>query len=93
MGYEAKKTEHAGAKHVWLSIKKTGDRIVVELRDDGRGFDYNGLMSNPAAKRGLGLTGLVERAHTLNGDLEVDSMPGRGTRVIMTVPCNGKTFV
>lgn len=70
---------HGRAGHVTLSLAFGADvRLVVS--DDGRGFD-------PAvASAGFGLLGLRERAALLGGTVTVDSTPGAGTRVAVTVP-------
>jgi signal transduction histidine kinase len=61
-------------------------RLVVS--DDGRGFDPSlcaGLVGR-AAQGGLGLTGMRERAALAGGHAEVNSRPGAGTTVTVTVP-------
>jgi two-component system NarL family sensor kinase len=74
---------HAHAKELWIDLRRdaaTG-RIELEVRDDGRGFD-------PAAPaRGhYGLLTMRERAEACGGALEIESAPGRGTRVRAWVP-------
>ncbi|MGH8310768.1 MAG: sensor histidine kinase, partial [Steroidobacteraceae bacterium] len=71
---------HAAARQVVVDVSRADDRMRVSIEDDGRGFDPQ------AASQGFGLIGMRERAHLLGGDLEVDSLPGRGTRVILEVP-------
>lgn len=78
--------KHSGAKNAWLTVRKKPEHVVVEIRDDGRGFDYEGIMRNPASKRGLGLTGLMERARSINGELVINSAPGKGACLTLTVP-------
>ena len=78
--------KHSGAKNASLTVEKEATRVVVTIRDDGCGFDYQSLSNNPMGKKGLGLTGLVERARTMGADLRIDSTPGRGTRSTLTVP-------
>ncbi len=69
---------HAHARTVRLEIAVREGWLDAEVRDDGRGFD-------PAAKRagadGSGLAGMARRAAELGGEVDVISMPGRGTRV------------
>jgi signal transduction histidine kinase len=57
--------------------------------DDGRGFDTTALGEN----EGLGLAGMNARAKLAGGDLEIDSSPGRGTRVSFKVPLAGAEMI
>jgi signal transduction histidine kinase len=71
---------HAAAATCRLSLYRTEDGAVLEVDDDGRGFD-------PARTGGgHGLRNLHERAAALGGHAEITSAPGEGTRVRVTVP-------
>jgi signal transduction histidine kinase len=74
---------HARAKELWIDLRRdaASDRLELVVRDDGRGFD-------PAAPaRGhYGLLTMRERAEACGGELEIESAPGRGTRVCVRVP-------
>ncbi|MBC7601992.1 MAG: PAS domain-containing sensor histidine kinase [Ramlibacter sp.] len=78
--------KHAQATSVAVSVVVDANAITLEVRDDGRGF------SPQAARRpeSLGLLGLHERAQLLKGSIEIDSAPGRGTRVVVRMPVNGE---
>lgn len=71
---------HAAARSVGLSLTRRGDAVVLEVRDDGRGFDVDG-----ATREGAGLLGMRDRAVLVGGTLRVDSDRG-GTRVRLEVP-------
>ncbi|MBZ9714732.1 sensor histidine kinase [Deinococcus multiflagellatus] len=73
--------KHARAAQVWLSLSQTGDMVTLHVRDDGRGFD-------PGAQgRGtLGQRSMRERASGAGGTLVVDSAPGQGSAVTLTLP-------
>ena len=73
--------KHAHARHVCVRLDLTGDQVVVEVADDGMGFEP----SSPEAE-GYGLPGMRERAERLGGTVEIDSGPGAGTRVRVEVP-------
>ena len=73
---------HAGAKNVQVGLKVGVDRVLVEISDDGSGFD-------PEAPHGVGLRSMRERSRAMGGTLEVDSEPGRGTRVQLSIPASG----
>ena len=72
---------HANATRASIRLVATHDRVELVTEDDGRGFD-------PASvpKGRYGLIGLNERAKLLGGALSVESRPGRGTRLVVTVP-------
>jgi len=79
-------TRHAGAAQVILEVKREGAGLCVSLFDDGRGFDAEKRRHEPEARPGLGLASMVERAQYLGGRLDLQSAPGRGTRVTVRVP-------
>lgn len=70
---------HARARKVRLRLARRDLQVVLQVEDDGQGFD-------PAAVLGLGLVGARERAARLAGTLEVQSAPGRGTRLEAVLP-------
>ncbi len=69
---------HAGATHATVCLERTEDRLVLEVRDDGRGGADPG--------RGTGLRGLADRIAAIGGQLEVDSEEGIGTRLRAMLP-------
>ena len=71
---------HSRAKHVRLHTRRNRDRMTVEISDDGIGFDPAGPST------GHGLSNLRERAATLHGELHIQSQPGHGTRITLTLP-------
>ena len=77
---------HAGAAQVILEVKREGTGVRASLFDDGRGFNTEKLLTEPAQGRGLGLIGMRERVSYLGGSLDIQSTPGRGTRVTVTIP-------
>ncbi|MBZ0309633.1 MAG: sensor histidine kinase, partial [Anaerolineae bacterium] len=54
------------------------------LEDNGRGFDHN--IIGDTQKRGVGLLGIQERVELIGGTLTIDSVAGRGTRLIVNAP-------
>jgi PAS domain S-box-containing protein len=73
--------KHARAAAVRIEVTLDGNDVVLSVQDDGAGFD---LAHAPRGR--LGMTTMRERAEAAGGRLEVDSAPGRGTRVAATVP-------
>lgn len=70
---------HAQASRAWVSVIRLGDRLTVEVRDDGVGG------ADPA--RGTGLRGLQDRAAGLGGTCDVISPPGGPTTLLVVLPC------
>ena len=75
--------KHSGASSAVVSCYDDGTSTVVTIADDGHGFDLSGL---PDGREGFGLHSMRERMELLGGTLTLDSEPGRGTRVVATVP-------
>jgi signal transduction histidine kinase len=73
---------HAKATRVEVVKQKQRDRLVLQIRDNGRGFDPK----DPALEKSLGLLGMRERAAILGGSVNISSAPGKGTTVTAWVP-------
>jgi signal transduction histidine kinase len=73
--------KHAGARNVTLTLRQCDGRVLLEVEDDGAGFDR----ARAARHGGAGLRGMAERAEQIGGHLTVDSVPGQGTRVRVEV--------
>jgi len=74
--------KHANAQHLEIQIRFDDLAIRLEIKDDGVGF-------NPEQARqsgGMGLRGIEERVALLGGRLEIDSFPGMGTRLSVSIP-------
>ena len=74
---------HADAGLVEVQLGRQGGTAVLEVRDDGHGFD---VRSAEERRPGMGLFSMRERVALVNGKLIVTSDRGRGTRVVATVP-------
>ena len=72
-------SRHARATTVQVSVRGENGRILLNVQDDGSGFD-------PQRVRGLGLLGMEERVRHLGGSFEIDSHPGRGTALRIALP-------
>ncbi|MBM7774961.1 signal transduction histidine kinase [Actinokineospora baliensis] len=70
---------HAAATRVDVTLSYMEDVIILDVRDDGIGFDV-------AASGGFGLTALRQRVRALSGSVDIESAPGGGTAVSVTVP-------
>jgi signal transduction histidine kinase len=76
---------HAGAGRVDVQVRRDGAVVKLEVSDDGRGFTSE-FLSRRREDGHLGLRLLSDLAEEAGGRLEVDSTPGRGTRVQMEIP-------
>lgn len=77
---------HAGARRVDVRLATTDRLVVLEVADDGRGFDP---APRSSAGRRLGLSSMRDRARGVGGRLDVTSGPARGTTIRVEVPCGG----
>lgn len=101
-GALANVVEHAAATRAVISLTYHPDEVLLDVRDDGRGFDpgrdrdleqgfdpeqsLDPTKGRTAGVRGLGLRGIRERAAELGGQAEIESAPGEGTTVSVGFP-------
>ena len=78
--------KHARARRVGLIVEQRGDELRAIVEDDGCGFDAAIPQPSGLLRRRLGLRGMVERAALVGGRLEVETAPGRGTTIVLSVP-------
>jgi signal transduction histidine kinase len=76
---------HAQANKASVTLDFAPALLRVTVQDDGQGFDYEQSRKNGSGK-GLGLLGMRERVQSLNGRMDVCSTPGRGTRLVFSLP-------
>lgn len=76
--------KHSYCRRTWVTLEYVGPSVVVHVRDDGRGFP-------PSQPKGHGLGIMTERAHLVGASLEVRSVPGEGTEVVITYPTSENT--
>jgi signal transduction histidine kinase len=74
---------HSGATEMFVDLCYSADSLRLQVRDNGCGFDY---ASARAMVDHYGLKGLEERVAALQGDLNIESSPGRGTTVTLIAP-------
>jgi signal transduction histidine kinase len=74
--------KHAAAKKVEILVWTTSDRVLMEVNDDGRGFDPRKVQLT----LGHGISNMQTRARNVGGDLEITSEPDRGTTIMVWMP-------
>jgi PAS domain S-box-containing protein len=78
-------SRHAGAHAASVALRQMDGGLLLAVRDDGVGFDPG----SPREGRSLGLASMRERVRLVNGTLDVESAPGRGTAIVAWVPADG----
>ena len=78
----ANAAKHAKAKKVEIALWSTDDRVLMEIHDDGKGFD----MENQSMSIGHGMANMQTRAQSAGGDVEVSAALGEGTTILAWVP-------
>ena len=77
----ANATRHSGAERIAVKLRRRQDGgVELEVADDGRGFAFD------ESEGGLGIAGMRERALLIGGELTIESRPGRGTKIHLSVP-------
>ncbi len=75
-------TRHAAAKKAKIALYFRKMSIMVQITDDGRGFDVEEAINTKDRPRGLGLLGMRERVELVNGTVNIKSAPGGGGTVV-----------
>jgi two-component system sensor histidine kinase UhpB len=78
--------KHAQASRVSIHLECGVSSVTVTIRDDGLGFDMEGVADLQPSRQGIGLLGMQERAASLGGGLSIESRPGEGTRLTIEIP-------
>lgn len=78
--------KHARAEHIWVRLKPNGQMAILEIEDNGAGFDVAAVQDNYEQRGSLGMINLYERAEVVQGILQIDSTPGQGTRISVRIP-------
>jgi signal transduction histidine kinase len=79
--------KHAQAKTVFLNMKKAKSKLLVNIFDNGIGF--NPLL----VKKGAGLKSIQNRVYLANGSLQIKSMPGKGCKISITFPLKNSNIL
>jgi PAS domain S-box-containing protein len=77
---------HAEARAASVVIERSRSGVTMAVSDDGRGFDVGRALAAPEPAGRLGLHSMRERAGLVDGSLEVSSVPGVGTRILVEIP-------
>ncbi|MFH1928560.1 MAG: GAF domain-containing protein [Chloroflexota bacterium] len=83
--------KHSEAKSVDIDLQCDGEKCVLRIKDDGKGFDVEEITKVEKTGRGVGLFGMKERVTLVGGSCSIRSRPGQGTTIISEVPLTGST--
>jgi signal transduction histidine kinase len=75
---------HAKASNVTIWLRKKEKKIELVIQDDGIGFNTE------TSKKGAGLKNIQNRVYLANGNLLIDTAPGKGSKIIINFPFNKK---
>lgn len=78
--------KHAEAELISIDIFRQNDVVVVQISDNGVGFDSDSVNANYDQRGSLGMVNMRERAELLNGALRIESAEGQGTKITVLVP-------
>jgi signal transduction histidine kinase len=78
--------KHAEASQVRVQLQISDSAAVVQVEDNGKGFDAEAALNGEGMRQNLGIHGMVERATLLGGTFTIRSQPGQGTYLRVEVP-------
>ena len=78
--------KHSEASRVWVTVEFGNARVVLAVKDNGKGFELTKGIDYLSFRGELGLVGMQERAQHIGGKLTLQSKPGKGTTVIVEIP-------
>jgi two-component system sensor histidine kinase DegS len=78
--------KHADATKVNLRLQFKADELLVEIRDNGKGFDLSQTLDSAISVGHMGLLGMKQRVETLGGDIKIKTGEGAGTTMILRLP-------
>lgn len=82
--------KHAKAKNVRISSRRVENSIEIVVEDDGEGFDLFSIDATKGKFTGLGLFSIRERIAHLGGQMNIESKPGKGTKIALLAPLEGQ---
>lgn len=77
---------HSKAKNAVINLRNNSDEFVMEIEDDGKGFDASKPIQVDESGHGRGLLSMKERASLLGGTCDIQSQPGKGTKITVRMP-------
>ncbi|HNB36886.1 MAG TPA: sensor histidine kinase, partial [Anaerolineales bacterium] len=89
----ANSAKHSGVNSARLCLTVDEHAVYLDISDQGKGFTPEIALSRSINREHFGLHGIQERAHALGGDCEIISMPGAGSRIVVSLPIKSNYHV
>lgn len=83
--------KHAEASKVILRLQFQTDNVLAEIHDNGKGFNLSQTLDSAISVGSLGLIGMRQRAETVGGTLKIETSPGAGTSIVLSLPISPHT--
>jgi signal transduction histidine kinase len=77
--------KHAEAAHIWVRLRGEDDQFIIEVEDDGVGFNVGSVDAYYEQRGSLGFVNMRERADLIDGILHIESAEGKGTRITLSI--------
>ena len=81
---------HAAAGQAFVKLVGTYPNIILRIEDDGKGFDVEERTRSADSEKRMGLRSMAERVRLIQGEMQIRSQPGKGTRILIKFPYQGK---
>ncbi len=78
--------KHADASDVKIRLIASFPNVIFRINDDGKGFDLKERLAKASSEKRMGLRGMHERVGLLYGRINIESSPGKGTKVFIEIP-------
>lgn len=82
--------KHAKANSVGVRLALRGETLEIDVKDNGVGFDLSGLHQKQTTQGCSGVLNMKERAHFLGGEFRLETAPGKGTKLTLSIPVKEK---
>lgn len=82
--------KHARGAPIHVTVQNQSGNLVATIADEGPGFDTNAVNANYTTRGSLGMVNMRDRARLVEGQLKIESTPGRGTRITLRVPLKNR---
>lgn len=80
--------KHADVDWAQINLRRDDENLYIDVKDDGKGFEVKSLHRARRTRGGWGLSRMEERLSLFNSTLTIDSAPGQGTHITLSVPCS-----
>jgi len=78
--------KHADAGNVQIRLVSSFPNVILRIDDDGKGFDLKERLAKASGEKRMGLSSMANRVDLLLGRIKIESVPGKGTKVVIEVP-------